>query len=76
MLNAYHKMDINLLQFLFVSKLPYLDENPRMHTSSVNTATYRDPDPDPDVLVNAMSLGQYDTPHQVATLFPRNLVLP
>ena len=69
-------MDINLLQFLFASKLPYLDRNPRIQSSSASTATHMDPDPDPDILVNAMSLGQYDTPHQVATRFPFNVVLP
>ena len=26
-----------------------------------------DPDPDPDVLVNLRSIGQYDISHQVAT---------
>ena len=29
-----------------------------------------DPDPDPDVLVNAMSIEQYDIFHQVATRLP------
>ena len=29
-----------------------------------------DPDPDPDVLVNTMSIGQYDISNQVATRLP------
>ena len=35
------------------------------------------PDPDPDALVNAMSIGQYDTSHQGATRLPiLHVVLP
>ena len=52
------------------SNLPYLDRNPRIHSSSASTAIHMDPDPDPDVLVNTMSIGLYDISHQVATRLP------
>ena len=36
----------------------------------MSTVIHMNPDPDPDILVNAMSIGQYDISHQVATRLP------